>query len=91
MSSQKRMLLFMAVNALTANVATSNNVSIHKNDALYNKMIKNINSNKSNKKNYKLIEDILNGRYFLVLFTIIATEVEIKIMWFLMKKENLKK
>ena len=62
MLSEKRMLLLLAVNAIISNVANSDNMSIHKNEVLYNKMIKNINSNKSNKKNYKLIENILSQR-----------------------------
>ena len=62
MSKEKRMLLFLAVNALIPNIANSDSVSIQKNKILYNKMIKNINSNKSNKKNYELIEKILSQR-----------------------------
>ena len=56
----KKILMFLALNALTSayampvkNVESSN---------LYKSITKNIKENKSNEKNYKLIEDILNKK-----------------------------
>ena len=55
----KKMLFFLALNAVSTLFADTNKIETAKNGRLYQNMLKNINSNKSNEKNYKLIERIL--------------------------------
>ncbi len=57
----KRLLMsFLAINTMiTAYADTGQSLTTTKNDRLYNKIIKNIQTGKTNKDNYKLIENIL--------------------------------
>ena len=62
MRKNKKLLVgFLAVNSIL-NASTGSNDNVIKNDKLFNKMVKNIESGKSNDENYKLIEKILNKR-----------------------------
>ena len=58
MKTQNKLLLFLALNAVIAPMSSAS----AKYDRLYDKMIKNLNSNKSNNESYKLIERILNQK-----------------------------
>ena len=62
MIKNKRLLIgFLAMNSII-NAGTGNNAEVTKNDRLFNKMVKNIESGKSNNENYKLIEKVLNKK-----------------------------
>ena len=62
MRKNKKLLVgFLAVNSIL-NANTNNNINMIKNDKLFDKMVKNIESGKSNDENYKLIEKVLNKR-----------------------------
>ena len=56
------MLLMLALNAVSMTFANANSQTTRRYDKLYDNMIKNINSGKTNENNYKLIEQILNQR-----------------------------
>ena len=58
----KRMLFFLALNAVSTLFADASKVETVKNNRLYQNMLKNINVNKSNEKNYKTIERILEQK-----------------------------
>ncbi|WP_253349424.1 autotransporter domain-containing protein [Sebaldella sp. S0638] len=58
----KKMLFFLALNAASTLFADTNKMETAKNGRLYQNMLKNINVNKSNEKNYKLIERILEQK-----------------------------
>ena len=60
----KRLLMsFLAINTMiTAYADTGQSLTTTKNDRLYNKIIKNIQTGKTNKDNYKLIENILKKK-----------------------------
>jgi hypothetical protein len=55
----KKMLFFLTLNAASVIFADTNKAETVKNDRLYQNMLKNVKENKSNVKNYKLIERIL--------------------------------
>ena len=62
MGKNKTLLVgFLAMNSIL-NANTGNNTEIMKNDRLFDKMVKNMESGKSNDENYKLIEKILNKK-----------------------------
>ena len=61
MKTQNKLLLFLALNAVIAPLSNASVKSV-KYDKLYDKMIKNLNSNRSNDDSYKLINRILNQR-----------------------------
>ena len=60
----KRLLMsFLAINTLvTAYTGTGQSLATTKNDRLYNNIVKNIQTGKTNKNNYKLIENILKKK-----------------------------
>ncbi len=60
----KRLLMsFLAINTLvTAYAGTGQSLATTKNDRLYNNIVKNIQTGKTNKNNYKLIENILKKK-----------------------------
>ena len=58
----KKMLFFLTLNAASTLFADTNKAETIKNNRLYQNMLKNINVNKSNEKNYKLIERILKQK-----------------------------
>ena len=60
----KRLLMsFLAINTLvTAYAGTGRTLATTKNDRLYNNIVKNIQTGKTNKNNYKLIENILKKK-----------------------------
>ena len=60
--NKKLLLSFLALSAVISHQATAENTVQSKYDSLYNNMIKNINTGKSNNNNYKLIEDTLKKR-----------------------------
>ena len=63
MKKNKKLLMFLALNSLATSFAgTTINQTEVKYDKLYNNMVKNIETGKSNEKNYKLIQDVLNKR-----------------------------
>ena len=62
MKKNKKLIMLLALNSLTVAFADAKNSIESKYDKLYNNMTKNIESGKSNDKNYKLIEDVLNKR-----------------------------
>ena len=62
MKKNKKVLMFLTINLLAVSFAEPNGVGKVKYQELYNNMIRNINTEKSNKDNYKLIEQILNKR-----------------------------
>ena len=63
MKKNKKLLMFLALNSLATSFAgTTTNQTEVKYDKLYNNMVKNIETGKSNEKNYKLIQDVLNKR-----------------------------
>ena len=63
MRKNKKLLMFLALNSLATSFAGTTNGQIEmKYDKLYNNMVKNIETGKSNEKNYKLIQDVLNKR-----------------------------
>ena len=58
MRKNKKLLVgFLAVNSIL-NANTNNNINMVKSDKLFDKMVKNIESGKSNDENYKLIEKV---------------------------------
>ncbi len=63
MRKNKKLLMFLALNSLATSFGgtTTNQMEI-KYNKLYNNMVKNIETGKSNEKNYKLIQDVLNKR-----------------------------
>ena len=60
----KRLLMsFLAINTLvTAYTGTNQSLTTTKTDRLYNSIVKNIQTGKTNKDNYKLIENILKKK-----------------------------
>ena len=63
MGKNKKLLLFLALNSLATSFAGVTTGKIEtKYDKLYTNMTKNMETGKSNEKNYKLIEDVLNKR-----------------------------
>ena len=58
----KKLFLFIALNSLAVTTGIADNSTKVNYDKLYNKITNNMNLSKSNKENYKLIEDILNLR-----------------------------
>ena len=62
MKKNKKLLMFLALNSLVTSFAGTINQPEVKYDKLYNNMVKNIETEKSNEKNYKLIQNILNKR-----------------------------
>ncbi len=64
MKSNKKLLIsFMALNAtLSSGIAASEALTPTKYDRIYNNMIKNLDQNKSNNKNYQIIEQVLNKK-----------------------------
>jgi hypothetical protein len=64
MKKNKRLLMsFLALNVMfSANANTASSLKPTKTDRLYNNMIKNIQTGKTNKDNYKLIENILKKK-----------------------------
>ena len=63
MKKNKKLLMFLALNSLATSFAGTVSGQIEeKYDKLYNNMVKNIEMGKSNEKNYKLIQDVLNKR-----------------------------
>ena len=61
MEKSKKLLMFLALNSVAASFAGTEQLSA-KYDKMYDSMIKNINSGKSNAGNYKLIEQTLKKR-----------------------------
>ena len=60
---KKLLLSFLALNAiLPGHIASAGKATELKNDRQYNSIIKNLEQGKSNKKNYKLIEQVLSQR-----------------------------
>ena len=59
----KRLLMsFLAINTLvTAYTGTNQSLTTTKTDRLYNSIVKNIQTGKTNKDNYKLIENIIKN------------------------------
>ena len=63
MKKNKKLLMFLALNSLATSFAgTTNGQTELKYDKIYSNMVKNIETGKSNEKNYKLIQDVLNKR-----------------------------
>ena len=62
MKKNKKLLMFLALNSLATSFSGSTNQIELKYDKLYTSMVKNIEIGKSNEKNYKLIQDILDKR-----------------------------
>lgn len=61
MKNKKLLMLFLAVNSLTASYAVTSTSGV-KYDKLYSNMVGNIEAGKSNEENYHLIEKVLNQR-----------------------------
>ena len=63
MKKNKKLLMFLALNSLATSFSgTVTGQAEVKYDKLYNNMVKNIEAGKSNEKNYKLIQDVLDKR-----------------------------
>ncbi|MBP9477166.1 MAG: autotransporter domain-containing protein [Sebaldella sp.] len=62
MKKNKKLLMFLALNSLATSFASTTSQPEAKYDKLYNNMVKNIETGKSNEGNYKLIQDVLNKR-----------------------------
>ena len=64
MKTNKKLLVsFMALNAvLSTGIEASGASAPSKYDRMYNNMIKNLDQNKSNSKNYQIIEQVLNKK-----------------------------
>ena len=63
MKRNKKLLTVLALNSLAVAVGSAQSAANQvKYDQLYNKMIKNVETGKSNKSNYELIENILNKK-----------------------------
>ena len=63
MRKNKKILMFLALNSLATSFAgTTINQVATKHDKLYNNVAKNIETGKSNEKNYKLIQDALDKK-----------------------------
>ena len=60
--SKKVLLGFLALNSIFSVSSFSAESSGTNYNSLYNKIIKNINSGKTNNENYKIIEKVLNKR-----------------------------
>ena len=60
---KKLLLSFLALNTVLSGYAVSAGKTVALNsDRLYNNMIKNLDQNKSNSKNYQIIEQVLNKK-----------------------------
>ena len=61
MKSKKMLMFFLAVNSLTATYAATT-ASSPKYEKMYDSVVKNLKTGKSNEKNYQLIEEVLTKR-----------------------------
>ena len=61
MKKNKKLLMFLALNSVSASFAATGQLSA-KSERIYNSIVKNIKSEKSNEKNYKLLEKILKDK-----------------------------
>ena len=63
MFKNKKLMMFLAFNSVIGTVSSSNNSELTKKyENLHKKMTKNLDENRSNSVNYKLLEEVLNQR-----------------------------
>ena len=62
LKNKKIMFFLLALNSFFSVNAAAENQQVSKYDKLYGNMVKNLETGKSNEKNYKLIEEVLNKR-----------------------------